>query len=36
MYKSEISNAKWLAYAILGDIGWITFLAACSLCFLKI
>jgi hypothetical protein len=35
MYRSEISNAKWLVYAILADIGWITFLVAFSLCFIK-
>jgi hypothetical protein len=35
MYKSEISNAKWIIYDILGNIGWISFLVALSLCFIK-
>jgi hypothetical protein len=35
MYKSEISNTKWLVYAILADVGWIAFLAALWLCFAK-
>jgi hypothetical protein len=35
MYKSEISNQKWMTYAIWGNIGWISFLAALSLCFIK-
>jgi hypothetical protein len=36
MYKSEISNAKWMVYDIFGNIGWISFLVALSLCFLKL
>jgi hypothetical protein len=35
MYKSEISNTKWVTYAIFADIGWISFLAALFLCFIK-
>jgi hypothetical protein len=34
MYKSEISNAKWMAYALLANVGWISFLIALSLCFI--
>lgn len=35
MYESKISNAKWIAYDLPGNIGWISFLTALLLCFLK-
>ena len=27
IYKTDISDARWIAYDILGNIGWITYLA---------
>lgn len=35
MYESKISNAKWIAYDIPGNLGWISFLAALLLCLFK-
>lgn len=35
MYESKISDAKWIAYDIPGNIGWIAFLAGLTLCFIK-
>jgi hypothetical protein len=35
MYESKISDAKWLAYDIPGNIGWIAFHAGLILCFTR-
>ncbi|MCM1321824.1 MAG: hypothetical protein NC041_10090 [Bacteroides sp.] len=35
MYRSQISNKKWMAYDIPGNVGWITFLAGLVLCAVK-
>jgi multidrug transporter EmrE-like cation transporter len=35
MYKSEISRAKWIAYALLADVGWLSFFVALLMCFIK-
>lgn len=35
MYKSNISTARWIAYDIPGNIGWLAFLAGLILCFVK-
>lgn len=35
MYESNISTARWIAYDIPGNIGWISFLAGLILCFVK-
>lgn len=35
MYESKISNAKWIAYDLPGNVGWIAFLAGLVLCFAK-
>lgn len=35
MYESKISNAKWIAYDIPGNAGWIAFLAGLILSFTK-
>lgn len=35
MYESKISDAKWIAYDLPGNVGWITFLAGLALCFIK-
>lgn len=35
MYESKISDAKWIAYDIPGNMGWIAFLAGLILCFAK-
>lgn len=35
MYESKISNAKWIACDIPGNIGWIAFLVGLFLCFTK-
>ena len=35
MYRSNISDARWIAYDIPGNIGWIAFLAGLFLCFAK-
>lgn len=32
MYESRISDARWIAYDIPGNIGWIAFLAGVVLC----
>lgn len=33
MYESKISNAKWIAFGIPGNVGWIAFLAGLARCF---
>lgn len=35
MYESKISNAKWIAYDLPGNVGWIMFLVGLVLCFIK-
>lgn len=35
MYESKISNAKWIAYDLPGNLGWIMFLVGIVLCFIK-
>lgn len=35
MYESKISDARWIAYDIPGNVGWISFLAGLILCFAK-
>jgi hypothetical protein len=35
MYKSEISNAKWILCALLADIGWLSFFVVLPLCLVK-
>lgn len=35
MYQSKISNAKWIAYDIPGNVGWISFFAGLILCLVK-
>lgn len=35
MYESKISNAKWIAYDLPGNVGWIMFLVGLVLCFTK-
>lgn len=35
MYESKISDAKWIAYDIPGNVGWIAFLMRLGLCFVK-
>lgn len=35
MYESKISDAKWIAYDIPGNVDWIAFLAGLILCFAK-
>ncbi|MDO4324119.1 MAG: hypothetical protein Q4C61_16520 [Lachnospiraceae bacterium] len=35
MYESKISDAKWIAYDIPGNVGWIAFLVGLILCFVK-
>lgn len=35
MYESKISNAKWIAYDLPGNVGWIMFLTGLVLCFTK-
>lgn len=35
MYESKISDAKWIAYDIPGNVGWIAFLVGLGLCFVK-
>ena len=35
MYESKISDAKWIAYDIPGNVGWIAFLVELILCFAK-
>lgn len=32
MYKTQISDARWIAYDIPGNVGWIAFLAGLILC----
>lgn len=33
MYKTEISDAKWWVYDILGNIGWIAYFIVLGKCF---
>lgn len=35
MYETKISDAKWIAYDIPGNVGWIAFLVGLILCFTK-
>ena len=35
MYESKISDAKWIAYDIPGNVGWLAFLVGLILCFAK-
>lgn len=35
MYESKISDARWIAYDLPGNVGWIAFLAGLVLCFVK-
>lgn len=35
MYESKISDAKWIAYDLPGNLGWIMFLVGIVLCFIK-
>lgn len=35
MYESKISDAKWIAYDVPGNVGWIAFLTGLILCFVK-
>lgn len=35
MYESKISNAKWIAYDLPGNVGWMMFLVGLVLCFTK-
>lgn len=35
MYESKISNARWIAYDLPGNAGWISFLTALILCFVR-
>ena len=35
MYESKISDARWIAYDIPGNVGWIAFLVGLVLCFAK-
>lgn len=35
MYESKISDAKWIAYDIPGNIGWVAFFFGLILCFIK-
>lgn len=33
MYETKISDARWLAYDIPGNIGWIIYIVCLALCF---
>lgn len=35
MYESKISDTRWIAYDIPGNVGWIAFLVGLILCFAK-
>lgn len=35
MYESKISDTRWIAYDIPGNVGWIAFLVELILCFAK-
>lgn len=35
MYESKISDAKWIAYDLPGNVGWIAFLVGLVLCVTK-
>lgn len=35
MYESKISNTRWIAYDLPGNVGWISFLVGLGLCFIK-
>lgn len=34
-YESKISDARWIAYDLPGNVGWIAFLTGLFLCFKK-
>lgn len=33
MYESKISDGRWIAYDLPGNVGWISFLVGLGLCF---
>jgi hypothetical protein len=35
LYETKISNARWIAYDLPGNIGWIAYIVALTLCFAK-
>ena len=35
MYETKISDARWIAYDIPGNIGWILYFVGLALCFTK-
>ena len=35
LYETKISNARWIAYDLPGNIGWIAYIVALILCFAK-
>ena len=35
IYKTEISNIRWLAYDVPGNVGWILYFVCLLLCFVK-
>lgn len=35
MYESKISDARWIAYDLPGNAGWVSFLVGLGLCFVK-
>lgn len=35
MYESKISDAKWIAYDLPGNVGWISFFVGLGACFVK-
>ena len=35
VYESDISNARWMVYDVLGNAGWIAYFIVLALCFVK-
>lgn len=35
LYRTEITDKRWIAYDILGNLGWIMYLAGLIFCFAK-
>jgi hypothetical protein len=35
LYETKISTVRWIAYDLPGNIGWIAYIAALTLCFAK-
>ena len=35
LYETRISTARWIAYDLPGNIGWIAYIVAVTLCFAK-